>query len=128
MDIASRRKLINRAAFRISLKIIKNPVVETSSRTLYCFFNVGEDSKELNETKIKEYFKKLLKHDDFQFNKVDNDSNDSNLVKYLLSIKRKITSKNLYNLIMEDSPQFDGKYKVLFKLATQNNIKNKKKN
>jgi len=121
MDAAGRKKLINRAAFRVSLKIIKNPTVETSSRSFYCLIDVGEENKEIKETKVQEYFKILLKHGDFQLIKVENESESkkSNLLKFLLSIKRATPPKTVFDLLMQDLPNFEGKYKVTLKLSNE---------
>ena len=123
MNATSRRKLINRAAFRISLKIIKNPTVETNSRSFYCFIDVGEESKEIQETKVQEYFKLLLKHSDFQLTKIGNDSKNLNLLKFSLFIKRATPPKTVFELLMQDLPNFEGKYKVSLKLSTENGKK-----
>jgi hypothetical protein len=129
MDAAGRKKLINRAAFRVSLKIIKNPTVETSSRSFYCLIDVGEENKEIKETKVQEYFKILLKHGDFQLIKVENESESkkSNLLKFLLSIKRATPPKTVFELLMQDLPNFEGKYKVTLKLSNETGRKKIKK-
>ena len=113
-------KMIRKAANSLALKIVKNQAIDATTHIFKCMIDIGDDSKNITDDMIHDYFRKLLNHYDFELNRKDYDIYNSNIIQVLLNVKRKIPPNIVSKLLTHNLPNIADDFRVILKLVPQN--------